>query len=87
MNWKHQTKYFINGIILVALALFCVTFLPFILKSRVSMIIPGYVYFQVEFFALCAAAIFFLFSPRYYKEQVLVILLGVLYYSFFVKFY
>lgn len=87
MNWNHQTKYFINGVILIGLALFCVTFLPFILKSKMSVVVSNYIYYQVEFFALCAASIFFLFSPKYYKEQILVILFGILYYSLFVKLY
>lgn len=87
MNWNHQTKYFINGVILIVLALFCVTFLPFILKSKMSVVVSNYIYYQVEFFALCAASIFFLFSPKYYKEQILVILFGILYYSLFVKLY
>ena len=87
MNWNHQTKYFINGVILIGLALFCVTYLPFILKSKMSVVVSNYIYYQVEFFALCAASIFFLFSPKYYKEQILVILFGILYYSLFVKLY
>ena len=87
MKWNHQTKYFINGVILIAIALFCVTFLPPLLKAKGSFIIQNYVFYQVEFFALIAAAIFFLFSPKYYKEQIALIILGALYYILFVKLY
>lgn len=87
MNWKHQTKYFINGVILVVFALYCITFLPFFIRSKIGLTVPSYVYYQVEFFLLSAAAIFFLFSPKYYKNQILVILLGVLYYILFAKYY
>lgn len=85
MKWNHQTKYFINGVILVILALFCVTFLPFILKNKT--VIPSYIFYQAEFFLLSAASIFFLFSPKHYKGQVLTILLGILYYILFAKYY
>ena len=81
MKLNRQTKYFINGVVLIILALFCVTFLPPLIKSKTSLIVQNYLYFEVEFFLLALSAIFFLFSPKYYKEQVLVILLGVLYYS------
>ena len=87
MKWNHQTKYFINGVILVIIALFCVTFLPPLLKANTSLIVPSYLYFQIEFFTLCAASIFFLFSPKYYQNQVFVILLGILYYILFAKYY
>ncbi len=86
MKMNRQTKYFINGAILIILALFCVTFLPFLIKIKTSFIIQNYIYFQIEFFMLALSGIFFLFSPKYYKEQILVVLLGVLYYILFVNF-
>ena len=87
MKWNHQTKYFINGVILIILALFCVTFLPFLIKNKANLMISSYIYFEIEFFLLSAASIFFLFSPKYYQNQILVILLGILYYILFAKYY
>lgn len=81
MKFNHQEKYFTNGIILLFLGLYCVTFLPATLKYNIH----NYVYYQIEFFLLCAASIFFLFSPKYYKWQIFTILVGVLYYILFVK--
>lgn len=82
MKLNHQTQYFINGIILIIIALLSVTILP---KSNL-LSIPKYAYYQIEFFVLCAASIYFLFSPKYYKGQILTILLGIIYYILFVKF-
>lgn len=81
MKLSNQTKYFINGVILLFLGLFCITFVP--LKTIVS--VEKYLYLQIEFFLLCASAIYYLFSPKYYKQQILSILIGILYYLLFVK--
>ena len=86
MKLNHQTKYFINGIVLIVMALLTVTVLPPIIKAKTGFIIQNYIYDQIEFFALMAGAIYFLFSPKYYKEQILITLLGMLYYILFVKF-
>ena len=85
MKLKHQEKYFINGIVLVILAVLGVTFLPILIKEKTIFEVPNYIYFHIEFFALCASAIFFLFSPKYYKEQILIIFLGIIYYCFFAR--
>ena len=87
MKWNYQTKYFINGVILVLIALFCVTFLPSLINDKTNFIISNYVFAQVEFFTLCAAIIFFLFSPKYYKGQIILFILGAIYYILFVKLY
>lgn len=88
MKLNHQTQYFINGVILIVIGLLCVTIFPQIVREKISFFaVANYTYYQAEFFTLCAAAIFFLFSPKYYKEQILTILLGLIYYILFVKLY
>lgn len=80
MKLNTQTKYFINGIILLFLGLLCATFVPLNALS-----VEKYIYLQVEFFLLCASAIYYLFSPKYYPQQILSIFIGILYYFLFVK--
>ena len=82
-----QIKYFINGLILLALALYSITFLPIVLKERFGLVFENYIYVELEFFLLVAASIFYLFSPKYYQYQIYSILFGIIYYSFFVKLY
>ena len=82
-----QTKYFINGLILLALALYSITYLPIILKEKCGLIFENYIYVEFEFFLLTAAAIFYLISPKYYQYQIYSVLFGIIYYSFFVKLY
>lgn len=81
MKWNLQKKYFINGVILIFIALLSVTYLPVVVKINIE----NYVYYQIEFFALCAASIFFLFSPKYYKEQVLTIFFAIFLYLLYSK--
>ena len=83
MKLKQQTQYFINGAILIVIALLCVTILPVIVKAKFN--IPNYAFYQIEFFILCVASIFFLFSPKYYKEQIITVLIGAIYYILFCK--
>lgn len=87
MKLTHQEKYFINGVILLVIAMLCVTYLPPLIKAKTSFVVQNYIYYQIEFFALCACAIYYLFSPKYYKEQIFTILCAVLYYILFVKYY
>ena len=86
MKIKHQMKYFINGIILLVLGFFSVTFLPIIIKYKSSFILPNYIYYEIEFFFLSAGAAFFLFAPKYYKEQTLIIILLICSYVLFARF-
>ena len=87
MKLSNQTKYFINGVILLSLACFSVTLLPLIIKTTpISAIIKNYIYYEIEFFLLSASAIFYLFSPKYYKYQILSILVFMFIYNHFVKF-
>jgi hypothetical protein len=81
-----QIKYFINGLILLFLALCSITHLPIILKEKCGLIFENYIYVELEFFLLVACAIFYLFSPKYYQYQIYSIIFGIIYYSFFVKF-
>jgi len=87
MKLNSQEKYFINGVILLILAILCVTFLPLAIKAKTSFIIQNYIYYQIEFFVLCATAIYFLFSPKYYFHQIICIILSALSYFLFVKLY
>ena len=82
-----QTKYFINGLILLIIGLFSVTFLPIIIKNLpfIKTTIENYFYVQLEFFTLCSCAIFYLFSPKYLKYQFISILAGIVYYFLFIK--
>lgn len=85
---KKQTKYFITGVFLLTGALFCITLLPMFIKiCKINLPIQRYMYAQVEFFILVACSIFYLFSPKYYKYQVLSVLTGILYYIIFAKIY
>lgn len=83
MKLNLQTQHFINGVILLFLGLLSVTFFPMIAKFGWER----YVYLQIEFFLLVCSSVFFLFSPKYFKHQVMSILLGILYYLLFVKFF
>ncbi len=85
---KRQTKYFTIGLLCLILAMFCITFLPVILKLYVKNIIfQNYIYVQIEFFLLAVCSIFYLFSPKYYFSQVVSIIFGIFYYLMFVKAY
>ena len=68
---KKQTKYFTIGFLLLICALLSVTFLPIVIKLFTKLNIQKYIYIQIEFFLLIASSIFYLFSPKYYKWQIL----------------
>jgi hypothetical protein len=85
---KIQTKYFFIGVFFFIVALFGVTFLPLIFKNVFRIVfLENFIYFQISFisFAICSAL--FTFSPRYFKEQILTILLGFLFYILFIDYY
>ncbi len=84
---KRQTKYFLIGSIFLVGAMFCITFLPAVIKFKTTFQIKEYIYVQIEFFLLLISSIFYLFSPKFYIQQIKVIILAVIYYIFFVKFY
>lgn len=83
MKLSLQAKHFINGAILLFLGVLSVTFFPMFTKLGWER----YVYLQIEFFLLTCASIFYLFSPKYYKQQIISVLFAVLFYLLFVKFY
>ena len=82
MNKKKQ--YFINGLILIIIALLAVTVVPYC-ADKYRVVIEKTSYSEFEFFVLCAASLFYLFSPKYYKLQVLSIIFAILCYFLFVK--
>lgn len=81
-----QKQYYINGIILIILALISVTLAPHI-ADKLKLTIDKSSYAEFEFFLLTAAALFYLFSPKYFKGQILSILLAFLYYWMFLRLY
>ena len=82
MKFSLQTQHFINGVILLFLGVLSVTFFPMFVKLGWEK----YVYLQIEFFFLACASVFFLFSPKYYKQQIMSVIFAILFYFMFVKF-
>ncbi len=84
---KRQTKYYLIGSAFLIMAMFCITFLPPLIKFKTTFHIKEYIYVQLEFFLLLISSIFYLFSPKYYIQQIEIIILAILYYLYFIKFY
>ncbi len=85
---KRQTKYFIFGLLVLICAVFCTTFLPLIVKNCFYKInVENYIYFEIEFLLLVLGGVLFLFSPKYYKFQMLSIALLMIFYEIFIKIY
>lgn len=82
---KNQTKYFIIGAMLEIIAILIVTVLPFILKLKFEICTEDYKFACVysEFIILCIAGVFYLFSPKYYINQIQVTLVLALAYGAF----
>ena len=82
---KNQTKYFITGAILEVMAVFIVTVLPFILKLKFDFCSEDYKFACVyaEFLILCTAGVFYLFSPKYYINQLQLTVILILIYGAF----
>ena len=83
---KKQKQYFINGLILIAIAMITITIVTYC-ADKFGLTIEKASYSEFEFFCLCAGFLFYLFSPKYFKNQVLSILIAYLYYFGFVKIY
>ena len=83
---KKQTQYFINGLILLILAMADITILPLILAA-IDNSLDTFVYTEIEFFLLATCFVYYLFSPKYYKEQIVSIIFAVFYYFFFLEIY
>ncbi len=79
-----QKQYFINGLILLVVALLFVTIIPYC-ADRAKFVIDKGSLREFEFFLLTASALFYLFSPKYYKAQFISILCAFLYYFIFLK--
>ncbi len=82
---RRQTKYFYIGLLCLILGLLCVTFLPYIFKTLFSIYLQNYIFVQLELFCFVTCAIFYLFSPKFYAQQILSFLSGFLYYLLFIK--
>ena len=83
---KKQKQYFINGLILIIIALLIITLIPHF-AGKFKIAIEKSTYSEIEFFILCAASLFYLFSPKYYIGQILSIVLAILYYFLFLAIY
>ena len=88
MKLNHQTQYFINGLILLFLGVLSITILPVIItKLKITIPYGNLFYRNLELFLLCACSVFYLFSPKFYKQQVISILFAMMFFNLFVKFY
>ena len=79
-----QKQYFINGLILLVIAILTITIIPYV-ADRWKMAFEKSSFSELEFFLLTACTLFYLFSPKYYKNQVISIVFAYLFYFIFVK--
>ncbi len=79
-----QKQYFINGLILLVIAILTVTIVPY-LADKWKMAFEKSSFSEFEFFLLTASTLFYLFSPKYYKNQVISIIFAFIFYFTFVK--
>ena len=81
-----QKQYFINGLILIVIAVLTVTVIPLCI-DKLKIAFEKNVFSDIELFVLMTGALFYLFSPKYYKMQVISILGALIFYLLFVRFY
>ena len=81
-----QLKLYLNGLILIALALIMITIIPF-LSDKLKIVAEKGIFSELEFFFLTAGALFYLFSPKYYKYQILSIFVAISHYFIFIHFF
>lgn len=81
---KRQLKYFLLGTLFVFLAALIVTLFPVILNEFGFKIKP-LIFSQIELFLLILSGVFYIFCPKYYRWQILVILYGICYYFIFLR--
>lgn len=81
-----QKQYFINGLVLIILALLAITIIPFC-ADKLRIPVEKNIFSEFELFALMLCALFYLFSPKYYKAQILSIICAVIFYFVFIKIY
>jgi len=79
-----QKQFFINGLILIMIATFATTVIPFLIDKLKIVSEKGF-FTEFAFFTLAASAIFYIFSPKYYKEQVLSVIFAIIFYLLFIK--
>ncbi len=82
---KKQTAFFIIGIIFLFLAIFCITLLPYILKKYTLIKVQEYMFSEMEFLLLLLSAFCYTFSLKYYKAQILSILIALFCFLMFCK--
>ncbi len=86
MKMNKQKQYFINGLILIVIAILAVTIIPYCF-DKLKIAVEKDIFTDFEFFALIAGALFYLFSPKYYKMQILSVICAVIFYCLFAKFF
>ncbi len=84
---KRQTKYFLIGTIFLIGAMLCITFLPAVIRFKTTLQVKEYIFVQIEFLLMLLCSIFYLFSPKFYSQQIKIIIIALLYYLCFTKFY
>ncbi len=83
---KRQKKFFILGIILTFLAILCVTFLPFFVRNVFfKTTLSYYIWMSLEAILLFFGYIFFLFSPKYFLNQIVYVCFLITFYFFYIK--
>ena len=82
-----QTKYLINGIILLILGIIAISALPIIVQEYGYYTVSKSLYSQIEFVLFTACAIYYIFSPKYYRIQVLSIFIALCLYLLFLAVY
>lgn len=83
MNMTKQKKYLINGIILLLLGVAANSIVPVIVQEFGYYNVSKSLYGQIEFFLFTACALYFMFSPKYYRIQVLCIFIALCLYLLF----
>ncbi|MBR6297646.1 MAG: hypothetical protein IKR34_00205 [Candidatus Gastranaerophilales bacterium] len=86
-NRKIQKSYFIKGTIMLLGAIIAVTVFPDIVHKYFKSMHDNRFFSELEFFMLIMCGIFYVFCPRYYKYQWLVILMGYGLYFLYKHFY
>ncbi|MBR1616561.1 hypothetical protein IJ670_00265 [bacterium] len=87
LNLNKQTQYFINGIIMLVIGISSVTILPVLFQKLRLVSVDNFIWVEIEFFTMSASVLFYLFSPKYYKAQLLSIICAISYYIIFASNY
>lgn len=84
---KYQTKYYIMGTVCLVVAMLFATILPPLIKHFNFIYVEDYMFVAMKFFMLVACGAYYLFAPKYFKEQLLNILIALLAYILYVRLY